>query len=143
MRADIKTGMKVVSADGHKLGKVTSLEADGFIIEKGLYFPRDHLARYVDVAVVQGDEIKLSVNRDALLELEDRAKLEERGEWAPRGAVPGGESPAVPQPNEAIRVPELQDEEVIAERRRREDDSPLAEQRAASDAAGRGDKRRS
>jgi hypothetical protein len=119
MGAQIKTGMTVVSADGHKLGKVTSLDADGFTIEKGIYFPRDYLARYGDVAGVEGDEVRLLVEREALLRLEDRAKLEERGEWAARGEVPGGEGPGVPRPKENIRVPALQEEEVPEEKRRR------------------------
>lgn len=133
----LKNGMTVISADGHKLGKLTSFDADGFTIEKGIYFPRDYLARCSDVASVEGDEVRLLVNRDALLPLEDRMKLEERGEWAPRGNVPGGEGIGEPRPKETIRVPELQEEDADAASgaRRGMSGSADVDRRAATGAA--------
>ncbi len=142
-RDDIREGMTVVSADGHKLGKVTTCAGDGFTIEKGLFFPRDHLARYTDVAAISGDEIQLAVERDALMPIEDRAKLEERGEWAPRGQVPGSDAVATARDEPTIRNPALEDEEVLTEKRARtvETRTAPAEQRSAGDVSVK-DKRR-
>jgi hypothetical protein len=140
----VREGMTAVSADGHKLGKVTSLGADGFTIEKGVYFPRDYLARFSDVGSVTGDEVHLVTGRDDLLRLEDRMKLEERGEWAARGKVPGADAPplpdqtraAPPASDENIRVPELE-EDVTARARPVVRERHPVEQRVASDRVGR------
>jgi hypothetical protein len=108
----IREGMTVYAADGHKLGKVAICEADGFVVEKGTYFPRDRFARYADVREIRGEDVHLAVERDALLPVEDRAKLEERGEWAARGAVPGADAVGAPVDEPTIRNPALEDEEV-------------------------------
>lgn len=62
----IREGMTVYSAEGHKLGKVIACDANTFMIEKGFFFTRDYVARYEDVAGVQGDDVRLSRGRDAL-----------------------------------------------------------------------------
>jgi uncharacterized protein (TIGR02271 family) len=52
--------MMVFSADGEKLGKVTGSDVRGFFVEKGLFFPEEHYARWEHVASVSGDEVRLS-----------------------------------------------------------------------------------
>jgi uncharacterized protein (TIGR02271 family) len=64
-RRGVREGMVVYSADGEKLGKVFQCEAESFIIEKGFFFPKDYIARYEDVATVNGDEIRLTSGKDA------------------------------------------------------------------------------
>jgi uncharacterized protein (TIGR02271 family) len=62
----IQEGMAVYSSDGEKLGKVISLDADGFLIEKGFFFPKEYFARFAHVATVSGDEVRLSLAKDQL-----------------------------------------------------------------------------
>jgi uncharacterized protein (TIGR02271 family) len=68
-RALIHDGMTVYSAEGDKLGKIVACEANSFIIEKGFFFPKDYVARFEDVATVQGDDVHLALGREALSEL--------------------------------------------------------------------------
>ncbi len=64
----IRQGMTVYSSDGEKLGKVIQCDASTFIIEKGFFFPKDFIARFDDVSLVAGDEIRLSRGRAQLSE---------------------------------------------------------------------------
>jgi len=58
-RAGINRGMPVRSAGGKKLGKVSRLEPDVFLIEKGFFFPKDYSVRYEDVQEIRSGEIIL------------------------------------------------------------------------------------
>jgi hypothetical protein len=92
----VRVGMSVFSADGEKLGNVVRRDADSFIIEKGLFFPKDYLCRYADVASVAGDDVRLSVNREELVRLRDapeRDDVREAGVSTGAGAV---DSPSGP-----------------------------------------------
>jgi hypothetical protein len=88
-RAGIREGMIAYSADGQKLGKVVSCDASTFIIEKGFFFPKDYVARYEDIADVQGDDIHLLRGRDALGEIGEGAR---EGSYSEGSSVmgPGG-----------------------------------------------------
>ena len=55
----VRAGMSVRSADGKDLGKVVSREENTFVIEKGFFFPKDHVVTYEEVRMVQDDEIEL------------------------------------------------------------------------------------
>jgi uncharacterized protein (TIGR02271 family) len=59
MRRDIEQGLLVRTAEGEKLGRVVRCEQDTFIIEKGIFFPTDYVARYDDVADVRDREVYL------------------------------------------------------------------------------------
>ena len=86
-RGSVREGMVVFSADGEKLGKVRSCEAGAFIIEKGLFFPKDCVARYDQVADISGDEIHLATTKEAL------------GRGDPAAASAGGPGGAIgPEP---------------------------------------------
>jgi hypothetical protein len=93
----VRVGMSVFSADGEKLGNVVRRDADSFIIEKGLFFPKDYLCHYADVASVAGDDVRLSVNREELVRLRDakveRDDVREAGVSTGAGAV---DSPSGP-----------------------------------------------
>jgi uncharacterized protein (TIGR02271 family) len=65
-RESVREGMAVYSVDGEKLGRVIRLGATDFEVEKGVFFPKDYLCNYTDVAEVRGDDIVLSLGRDAL-----------------------------------------------------------------------------
>jgi uncharacterized protein (TIGR02271 family) len=66
----IAEGMTVRAADGKKLGKVIECAEESFVVEKGLFFPKDYSIRYDQVAEVREDEVYLSVaDLDANLDL--------------------------------------------------------------------------
>jgi uncharacterized protein (TIGR02271 family) len=67
-RSRIREGMAVYSSDGEKLGKVLTCDQSTFVIEKGFFFPKDYVARYDHVADVRGDDVHLSLTRDAFQE---------------------------------------------------------------------------
>jgi uncharacterized protein (TIGR02271 family) len=57
----IAEGMTVRAADGKKLGKVIECAEGSFVVEKGLFFPKDYSIRYDQVAEVRDDEVYLNV----------------------------------------------------------------------------------
>lgn len=65
-RNDIKEGMTVRSADGHKLGKVYAVGETEFHIEKGLFFPKDYAVRYSEISDLRNGELILAHGRDSL-----------------------------------------------------------------------------
>ncbi|RKH04095.1 DUF2382 domain-containing protein [Corallococcus praedator] len=70
-RIDIKEGMVVRSSDGEKLGKVFAISEGEFHIEKGMFFPKDYLVRYMEVSDIRNGEIYLNHGREALSSLSD------------------------------------------------------------------------
>ncbi|MBF5045951.1 DUF2382 domain-containing protein [Aggregicoccus sp. 17bor-14] len=70
-RSGIREGMVVRSADGEKLGKVFAVGDDAFHIEKGLFFPKDYVARFGDIQDIRDGEIILSHGRDSLRSADD------------------------------------------------------------------------
>ena len=107
-RRGVKEGMVVLAADGEKLGKVVRCDQEGFIVEKGLFFPRDYIARYVDVADVRGDEIYLRSRLADLRDAESREDESREVESTPRAGV-----------REQVSVPVVE-EELSAEKRSKE-----------------------
>lgn len=67
----ISEGMNVWSLEGDKLGKVIQRGTDGFIIEKGIFFPKDYLCRYEDVAEIRGDDVYLARRKEDLQRVEE------------------------------------------------------------------------
>jgi uncharacterized protein (TIGR02271 family) len=61
MRSSVRDGMFVRSTAGERLGKVISCGDDTFIIEKGLFSPKDYELRYEYVTEVNGGEIFYSL----------------------------------------------------------------------------------
>jgi len=62
----IKKGMVVYSAEGEKLGKVSELTGETFVVEKGFFFPEERVFRLRDVLSLNDDEITISASRDSL-----------------------------------------------------------------------------
>ena len=53
-------GMTVRSQDGESLGKVALAGEDHFVVEKGLFFPKDFTARYDDIIDIRDGELILN-----------------------------------------------------------------------------------
>ncbi len=108
----VQQGMIVYSSDGEKLGKVLECRTDGFIIEKGLLFPKDYLAFYEDVAEVIGEEIRLALPKDTFAQRAAEGSLKERIEEK----IPGRRE--VSGMGEEVRVPVAEEEIEVAKRDR-------------------------
>jgi uncharacterized protein (TIGR02271 family) len=101
----VRQGMNVFSADGQKLGKVVSGDQHTFLIEKGLIFKKDYLARYDDIQRTEGDDIYL---RLALQQLEAGEQVSRQGQ--PDTAAIGVEG--------ETRIP-LSEEQLVVDKSRR------------------------
>jgi hypothetical protein len=78
-RSDVKEGMTVRSADGHRLGKVYAAGETEFHIEKGLFFPKDYAVRYAEISELRHGEIILAHGKESLRSMPDeRPYLAER-----------------------------------------------------------------
>jgi hypothetical protein len=62
----IRDGMTVYSADGERLGKVIRRSGDTLLIEKGLFFKKDYLARFDDVERAEDDRLWLRRTREEI-----------------------------------------------------------------------------
>ena len=113
MERDIREGMVVKSSDGEKLGKVVRCDPDGFLIEKGLFFPKDHFARYDQIARVDADEVLLAVTARSF-EAAPATSGESLGSAPRTGGLGLGAGT-----EEELRVP-LAEEELVAEKRTRQ-----------------------
>lgn len=89
-RMDVREGMTVRSIDGEKLGKVFAVQDGEFLIEKGLFFPKDYVCRYTEISDIRDGEIILMHGREGLHRFsfdEDRGVLAGTGGTA--GVGPG------------------------------------------------------
>ncbi len=68
---DIKEGMTVRSADGHKLGKVYAVGQTEFHIEKGLFFPKDYACRFSEISDIRAGDIILTHGKESLRSVSD------------------------------------------------------------------------
>jgi len=57
----IKPGMFVTSTSGERIGKVIRCEDDDFIVEKGVFFPRDYELRYDHITEIKDGTIAYSL----------------------------------------------------------------------------------
>jgi hypothetical protein len=78
-RDDIKEGMTVRSADGHKLGKVYAVGDLEFQIEKGLFFPKDYAVRYEEIRELRHGDIILAHGRESLRSLFEEWSTQDLG----------------------------------------------------------------
>lgn len=91
----IREGMRAYSSDGHSLGKVVGLEANGFEIERGFFLPKDFLVAFDDVVRVRADEVLLRLTAEDLKQAWRRTLIDD----AERASAPGGDSV---EPEESI-----------------------------------------
>ncbi|MCP3168409.1 hypothetical protein [Myxococcus qinghaiensis] len=79
--ADIQTGMTARDRDGENLGLVVSVDAAGFVIEKGGFFHRDYRVAFSDVSDIDRDDVYLREDLASLPGVRTDV-LEARGETA-------------------------------------------------------------
>jgi len=100
LRIYLIDGATVMSRDREKVGGIISCGEDHFIVEKGIFFPKDYLVRFDEVAVANADEIVLIRTKDELRRLTED-ELERATVNA--GTAP---SPSVAASNVALHNPE-------------------------------------
>lgn len=66
-------GTAVRSQDGERLGKVAALDEDSFVVEKGIFFPKDFLFRYDDIEGFRDGELIVGKGRADLSDWRDES----------------------------------------------------------------------
>jgi len=133
-QGDVREGMIVTTSVGDRLGKVISCGAETFVVEKGMFSPKDYELRYDHILNVDSGGVTYS-----LADLESRFGV--AGTAAPRTTAPAtartsaadtarsaaartaervtGEPRAETTPRQEVRIP-LMDEEIGIEKVARE-----------------------
>jgi uncharacterized protein (TIGR02271 family) len=57
----IRTGMFVMGTQGERIGKVIRCDADTFVVEKGVFFPKDYELRYDHITDVTGGTVRYAL----------------------------------------------------------------------------------
>lgn len=60
-RDEIRAGMSVTSTRGERLGNVIRTGPETFVVEKGVFFPKDYELRYDHITALSGDQISYSL----------------------------------------------------------------------------------
>ncbi len=66
--SEIPAGTEVFGADGEKVGAVAAAYPGYIVVEKGIFFPTDYYIPTSAIASYDGDQLYLSVPRDAALQ---------------------------------------------------------------------------
>src|SRR5262249_37102562 len=61
-RSNVQIGMFVTSTKGERLGKVIRCDPETFVVEKGMFFPKDYELRYDHISDLAGDSITYSLS---------------------------------------------------------------------------------
>ncbi|NMO14478.1 YsnF/AvaK domain-containing protein [Pyxidicoccus fallax] len=67
MRWDVKEGMRVITADGARLGTVVGCGGETFVVERGVLRARDYVARFTDIVAMRDGEVHLGLTRDEVM----------------------------------------------------------------------------
>jgi len=65
MRSDkenVRSGMFVVGTQGERIGKVIRCDADTFVVEKGVFFPKDFELRYDHITDIAGGTVRYALS---------------------------------------------------------------------------------
>ncbi len=63
---ELHEGLRVKTNDGDDVGKIVQLYDNYFVLEKGIFFPREFTARYDDIRDIQDNVVYLRQLRDEL-----------------------------------------------------------------------------
>src|SRR5580704_13897465 len=61
-RNEVQAGMAVTSTKGERLGNVVRVGSDTFVVEKGVFFPKDYELRYDHITSLEGEQIGYSLS---------------------------------------------------------------------------------
>ena len=57
----VRNGMFVMGTQGERIGKVIRCNADTFVVEKGVFFPKDYELRYDHITDVAGGTVRYAL----------------------------------------------------------------------------------
>jgi uncharacterized protein (TIGR02271 family) len=60
-KTSVRNGMFVMGTQGERIGKVIRCDADTFVVEKGVFFPKDYELRYDHIADVSGGTVRYAL----------------------------------------------------------------------------------
>jgi uncharacterized protein (TIGR02271 family) len=60
-RTSIRNGMFVMGTQGERIGKVIRCDSDTFVVEKGVFFPKDYELRYDHITDVSGGTVRYAL----------------------------------------------------------------------------------
>src|SRR6185312_417560 len=88
-RNEVRAGMAVTSTKGERLGNVIRTGAETFVVEKGVFFPKDYELRYDHITALSSDEISYSLS-------DGDTRFSARAESAPAPAPAATRAAAAP-----------------------------------------------
>ena len=128
-RNEVRAGMAVTSTKGERLGNVVRVGSDTFVVEKGVFFPKDYELRYDHITSLEGEQIGYSLS-DTDARFGSLAETTRAGTAAATAAARAVPPPAPParasaptsigaSKKEDVRIP-LMEEEIGIEKVSRE-----------------------
>jgi uncharacterized protein (TIGR02271 family) len=60
-KTSVRNGMFVMGTQGERIGKVIRCDADTFVVEKGVFFPKDYELRYDHITDVSGGTVRYAL----------------------------------------------------------------------------------
>ena len=129
-RNELRAGMAVTSTKGERLGNIVRVGSDTFVVEKGVFFPKDYELRYDHITSLDGEQIGYSLS-DTYTRFGSLAETVRAGTAATAAAAAARAVPPAPPPRAAaptsigtsrkedVRIP-LMEEEIGIEKVSRE-----------------------
>jgi uncharacterized protein (TIGR02271 family) len=124
-RNEVRAGMAVTSTKGERLGNVIRTGAETFVVEKGVFFPKDYELRYDHITALSGDQLSYSLSDvdSRFGAIADTARAAAAPAVARAAAVPPAPPPRAAavgtSRKEDVRIP-LMEEEIGIEKVSRE-----------------------
>jgi uncharacterized protein (TIGR02271 family) len=87
---NVENGMFVTGTKGERIGKVIRCDKETFVVEKGVFSPKDYELRYDHIADIRDGAITYSLSEYLQRESQLKAATGEVQRAAPVGAVAGG-----------------------------------------------------
>src|SRR6185436_11190900 len=60
-KTSVRNGMFVMGTQGERIGKVIRCDSDTFVVEKGVFFPKDYELRYDHITDISGGTIRYAL----------------------------------------------------------------------------------
>src|ERR1044071_4278678 len=57
----VRNGMFVMGTQGERIGKVIRCDEDTFVVEKGVFFPKDYELRYDHISDISGGTVRYAL----------------------------------------------------------------------------------
>ncbi len=115
----VRNGMFVMGTQGERIGKVIRCNSDTFVVEKGVFFPKDYELRYDHVTDIAGGTIRYALTDFLRGRDVETAKPTEAATAASAATVTGASAAAATAParraetsadRDEIRIPLLREE---------------------------------